>query len=147
MANNVFQFDNMLWIQTCKTSMGTSCACSYDTLNWAYVERKYILPKWSHSLPFLHRFIDDKFGIWSGSGEEFKLFLQDLNSYVERENILPKWSHSLLFLHRFIDDKFGIWSGSEQKDRHKNFPKTNKPSPLHPANFSTHPWSSKKHHT
>jgi len=40
MTNNVFQFDNTFWLQVCGTSMGTSCACSYATLYWAYIERK-----------------------------------------------------------------------------------------------------------
>jgi hypothetical protein len=89
MSNNIFQFDNTFWLQTCGTAMGTSCACSYATLYWAYIERKHILPKWSHALPFLRRFIDDKLGIWTGSEEEFLLFIQDLNSYSQL-----KWTSS-----------------------------------------------------
>jgi hypothetical protein len=83
MNNNVFQFDDTYWLQTCGTSMGTSCACSYATLYWAYIERKHILPKWKHQLYFLRRFIDDKFGIWTGSAEDFEHFKQDLNSYCQ----------------------------------------------------------------
>jgi hypothetical protein len=98
MTNNVFQFDNTFWLQICGTSMGTSCACSYATLYWAYIERKHILPKWSNSLFFLRRFIDDKFGIWSGSEEEFKLFLQDLNSYSQLEWTSDGLSSSVDFL-------------------------------------------------
>jgi len=89
MNNNVFQFDDTYWLQICGTSMGTSCACSYATLYWAYFERKLILPKWSHSLIFLRRFIDDKIGIWTGSEEEFNDFLHDLNSYSQL-----KWTSS-----------------------------------------------------
>jgi len=89
MSNNIFQFDNTFWLQTCGTAMGTSCACSYATLYWAYIERKHILPKWSHALPFLWWFINDKLGIWTGSEEEFQLFTQDLNSYSQL-----KWTSS-----------------------------------------------------
>jgi len=83
MTSNVFQFDDTYWLQTCGTSMGTSCACSYATLYWAYMERKYIIPKWKNQLYFLKRFIDDKFGIWIGTKEEFTSFIQDINSYTQ----------------------------------------------------------------
>jgi hypothetical protein len=80
---NVFQFEDTYWLQTCGTSMGTSCGCSYATLYWAYIERKYIIPKWKNQLYFLRRFIDDKFGIWIGTKEEFGSFIQDINSYSQ----------------------------------------------------------------
>ncbi len=80
---NVFQFDDTYWLQTCGTSLGTSCGCSYATLYWAYIERKYIIPKWKNQLYFLRRFIDDKFGIWIGTKEEFGSFIQDINSYSQ----------------------------------------------------------------
>jgi hypothetical protein len=89
MSNNIFQFDNTFWLQKCGTAMGTSCACSYATLYWAYFERKHILPKWSHSLPLLRRFIDDKFGIWTGTENEFNIFHQELNSFSQL-----KWTTS-----------------------------------------------------
>jgi hypothetical protein len=83
MTHNIFQFDDTYWLQTCGTSMGTSCACAYATLYWGYIERKYIIPKWEQKLPFLRRFIDDKFGIWLGSSEDFLNFTNDLNSYCQ----------------------------------------------------------------
>jgi hypothetical protein len=83
MTSNVFQFDNTYWLQICGTSMGTSCTCSYATLYWAYMEQKFIIPKWNEQLYFLRRFIDDKFGIWIGSKEEFEIFKQELNSYCQ----------------------------------------------------------------
>lgn len=81
MTHNIFQLDDTYWLQTCGTSMGTSCACAYATLYWGYIERKYILPKWKQNLLFLRRFIDDKFGIWLGTTETFTEFINDLNSY------------------------------------------------------------------
>jgi len=74
MSNNIFQFDNIFWLQIFGTAMDTSCTCSYATLYWAYIEHKHILPTWLHGLPSLWRFIDDKLGIWTGSEEEFQLF-------------------------------------------------------------------------
>jgi hypothetical protein len=98
MSNNIFQFDDTYWLQKCGTAMGTSCACSYATLYWAYIERKFIIPKWSHSLPFLRRYIDDKFGIWTGSEENFIAFLQDLNSYSQLKWTSSGLSSSVNFL-------------------------------------------------
>jgi hypothetical protein len=49
--------------------MGTSCPGAYTMLYWAYVEWTYIIPKWEPHLPFLKRFIKDKFGIWLGTNE------------------------------------------------------------------------------
>ena len=83
MTHNVFQLDDTFWLQTCGTSMGTSCACAYATLYWGYIERKYIIPKWKHNLTFLRRFIDDKFGIWTGTPEDFDRFIVDINSYSQ----------------------------------------------------------------
>jgi len=83
MTHNVFQFDNTFWLQTCGTSMGTSCACAYATLYWGYIERKLIIPKWKNNLLFLRRFIDDKFGIWVGTPEDFNNFIVDINSYSQ----------------------------------------------------------------
>jgi len=83
MTHNVFQLDNTYWLPTFGTSMGTSCACAYATLYWGYIERKYILPKWQHYIPYLRRFIDDKFGIWVGPPESFQEFAEDLNTYSQ----------------------------------------------------------------
>jgi hypothetical protein len=83
MTSNIFQFDDTFWLQTCGTSMGTSCACTYATLYWAFIERKHIIPKWKNQLFFLRCFIDDEFGIWLGQKEDFDLFQQDLNSYCQ----------------------------------------------------------------
>jgi hypothetical protein len=83
MNENVFQLDDTFWQQTFGTSMGTSCACAYATLYWGYIERKYILPKWQQNLLYLKRFIDDKFGIWLGTPDEFTNFIADINSYCQ----------------------------------------------------------------
>ncbi len=99
MNSNVFQFDDTYWLQTCGTAMGTSCACAYATLYWAYMERKHIIPKWIQHLPFIRRFIDDKFGIWIGIQEEFQSFTADLDSYCQL-----KWTtDSLSTSENFLD--------------------------------------------
>jgi hypothetical protein len=83
MTHNVFQLDDTFWLQTCGTSMGTSCACAYATLYWGYIKRKHILPKWKEKLIFLQRFIDDKLGIWVGTPKDFKQFIDNINSYSQ----------------------------------------------------------------
>ncbi len=98
MTSNIFQLDDTYWLQTCGTSMGTSCACAYATLYWAYMERKFIIPKWEQKLLFLHRFIDDKFGIWLGMMDEFNSFIIDTNSYCQLQWTSEGTSTSVDFL-------------------------------------------------
>jgi len=83
MTKNIFQLDDTFWMQTCGTSMGTSCACAYATLYWGYIERKLIIPKWKDKLLFLRRFIDDKLGVWVGTPEDFNDFIADINAYSQ----------------------------------------------------------------
>jgi hypothetical protein len=83
MTHNVFQLNDTFWLQTCGTSMGTSCAWAYATLYWGYIKRKHILPKWKEKLIFLQRFIDNKLGIWVGTPKDFKQFIDDINSYSQ----------------------------------------------------------------
>jgi hypothetical protein len=98
LTNNIFQFNNTYWLQKCGTAMGASCACSYATLYWAYIERKFKIPKWSHSLPFLRCYIDDNLGIWTGSDKNFTDFLKDLNSYSQLKWTSSGLSSSVNFL-------------------------------------------------
>ncbi len=102
MTHNAFQLDDTYWLQTCGTSMGTSCACAYATLYWAYIERKFIIPKWEQKLFFLRRFIDDKFGIWLGSDEEFLLFIEDINSHCQLQWTSEGLNTSVNFLNLTI---------------------------------------------
>jgi hypothetical protein len=78
--------------------MGTSCACAYATLYWAYMERKHLIPRWKQNLPFLKRFIDDKFGIWLGTNEEFKSFVEEINSYSQLQWTTDGLNTSIDFL-------------------------------------------------
>ena len=118
MNSNIFQFDNTYWLQTCGTAMGTSCACAYATLYWAYMERKYIIPKWKQHLPFIRRFIDDKFGIWTGTQEEFQSFTADLNSYCQLKWTTDGLSTSVNFLDLtiYIDKNRNIITKTFQKE-------------------------------
>ncbi len=98
MTSNIFQLDDTYWLQTCGTSMGTSCTCAYATLYWAYMERKFIIPKWEQKLLLLCRFIDEKFGIWLGTRDEFNSFIIEINSYCQLQWTSEKTSTSVNFL-------------------------------------------------
>ncbi len=98
MKSNIFQLDDTYWLQTCGTSMGTSCACAYATLYYVYMERKFIIPKWEQKLLFLSRFIDDKFEIWLGTEDEFNSFIIDINSYCQLQWTSEGTSTSVNFL-------------------------------------------------
>jgi hypothetical protein len=45
MTNNVSRHEDTHWLQTCGTSMGTSCQCTYATIYRVYFERKHIILK------------------------------------------------------------------------------------------------------
>jgi hypothetical protein len=64
MKHNIFQFDDMFWLQLHSTAMGTSTACMYATLYYAYHERLTLLSTFSNKLLYFCRFIDDIFRIW-----------------------------------------------------------------------------------
>jgi len=98
MTENIFQLDDTFWQQTFGTSMGTSCACAYATMYWGYIERKHIIPKWQQHLLFFRRFIDDKFGVWLGSSEDFTNFITDINSYCQLSWETAGLSKSVTFL-------------------------------------------------
>lgn len=79
--------------------MGTCCACMYATLYPAYHERKVILPKYSNSLIFLRRFIDDIYGIWTGPADAtWDNFKNDLNTFGKLKWIVSEPSTSVDFL-------------------------------------------------
>jgi hypothetical protein len=67
MTQNVFQFDDTYWIQTCGAAMGTSVACVLATIYYSYHEETSILPTYGNGGPllFYRRFIDDGFIIWT----------------------------------------------------------------------------------
>jgi hypothetical protein len=63
--------------------MGTSAACMYATLYYAYHERTVLIPKYGQNLHYFKRFIDDIFGIWipTPGGPTWEDFLVDLDAF------------------------------------------------------------------
>jgi len=102
--------------------MGTSCACTYAMLYWGFYERLYILPKWQRTLPFLRRFIDDKFGIWSGTDNEWTEFQNDLNNHCNLRWTTDTPSNTVTFL------DLTIYIGSDRRLYTKTY---QKPTNLH----------------
>ena len=88
MTHNVFKFGSTWWRQLIGTAMGTSCACIYATIFFAYFERKILLPKYKKNFLLYKRKIDDILGVWKtdpdnpNAWEEFK---DDLNKVSHLE--------------------------------------------------------------
>ena len=83
MHNNIFQFGDTWWRQNIGTAMGTSCACIYSTIYYAYHERTLLLKKYNKNLIYYKRFIDDIFLIWqptttNNSNNTWEQFNSDL---------------------------------------------------------------------
>ncbi|KAL7460992.1 hypothetical protein ACHAXS_001428, partial [Conticribra weissflogii] len=76
--NNVFEFGNEHFKQCMGTAMGTPVACIYATLYYRSHEGKLLLKKYEKAILFLRRFIDDMFGIWTGTSEQFESVKNDL---------------------------------------------------------------------
>ena len=77
--DNIFQFDDMFFRQEDGTAMGTSCAVLYATLYYGYHERTVLIPRFKRWCPYLTRFIDDKFGVWIGTSQQFECLKQTLD--------------------------------------------------------------------
>lgn len=85
--NNIFEFSDTFWIQISGTAMGTSCACMYATIYYAYHEINVLLPKYKLQLFYYRRFIDDALGIWLPHGSprdnelKWRQFKKDMDNF------------------------------------------------------------------
>ena len=87
MSENVFQYDDMFFLQKIGTAMGTNVAPPYAELYYAYHEFKVLFPKYPE-IQLLTRFIDDGFVAWYNKNnplnhnwktdERFNSFVADL---------------------------------------------------------------------
>eukprot|EP00956_Cyclotella_meneghiniana_P006518 scaffold8576_cov44-Cyclotella_meneghiniana.AAC.4 len=80
--------------------MGTSAAVMWATLYYAYHEVHTIISKYGHCLLYFKRFIDDIFGIWTGTAQEWSDFCNDIDNFGQlRWDIKDqKLSSSVVFL-------------------------------------------------
>ena len=67
MRNNIFQFEDLYFLQLLGTAMGISAAVMWATIYYAYHEIHTLLPKHGANLLYYKRFIDDVFCIWTGN--------------------------------------------------------------------------------
>ena len=98
MTTNVFEFGDTDWLQLKGTAMGTSCACLYATLYYALHERRLLLTKYSSSLIYYQRFIDDILGIWNGTDAEWTRFQNDMNQFGRLRWTTSKLAIEAIFL-------------------------------------------------
>lgn len=82
MKNNIFEWGDLYFLQLLGTAMGTSAACMWATLYYAYHEVHCLLPKHGRFLLYFKRFIDDIFGIWVGNEtNNWTDFCTDVNTF------------------------------------------------------------------
>ena len=101
MLNNIFKFGNTWWKQIVGTAMGTSCACVYATITFAYEERTLIQTKYSKNLGFYKRKIDDIFAVWLSDPSNptaWDSFNKDLNSCSSLDWNVEELADSVDFL-------------------------------------------------
>ena len=78
LQNNVFEFNDKLYLQKQGTAMGTKMAPSYANLFMGKIEKQLQ----NLGKPHIHtwkRFIDDIFVIWTGSKEDFHTYMEQIN--------------------------------------------------------------------
>ena len=78
LKHNVFEFDEKFYLQIQGTAMGTKMAPAYANLFMGRLETK-LINKAPNLIHTWKRFIDDIFIIWTGSTEEFKEFMLNIN--------------------------------------------------------------------
>ena len=100
MKNNLFESGNLFFLQLLCTAMGTSAAVRWATIYFAYHEVHTILPKYGHLLLYFKCYIDNVFGIWTGSTREWISFTNGLNNFGilkwDVEEVFPSKSVNFL---------------------------------------------------
>jgi hypothetical protein len=81
MRNNVFEWGDLYFLQLLGTAMGTSSAVMWATLYFAYHEVHCLIPNHGDRLFYFKRFIDDIFGVWTGTTTQWKTFCTDVNNF------------------------------------------------------------------
>lgn len=112
LTRNDFVFDSRYYLQIHGTAMGKRFAPSYANIYMADWERT-LLPK-CHKIPLLYvRYLDDIFGIWTYSEQDFKQYINTLNSHHDSINVKYNLQHTQIeFLDTevfFIKDNLEEW--------------------------------------
>jgi len=86
MRNNIMSFGDLFFLQLSGVAMGISPAPPIASIFYAIFEN-IMLPRWTHSIHFVRRFIDDGFAIWIHhpdpiiDEENWKQFQKEVNSF------------------------------------------------------------------
>ena len=76
---NNFEFNDENYLQILGCAMGTICAPPYANIFMGKFETDNIYPVFTGKCPLYLRFIDDIFGIWIGTKEEFNSTIESIN--------------------------------------------------------------------
>ncbi|XP_066931363.1 uncharacterized protein [Clytia hemisphaerica] len=134
---NNFCFNETHYLQIKGCAMGTKCAPTYANLFMSQFEESNIYPLLTEKCKTYLRFIDDIFMIWSGTEEELKRFIQEINTLHETIKFTADYSKKEI---SFLDTIVTI-SGSKLITRLYKKP-TDRSAYLH--NQSYHPNHLKK---
>ena len=121
MRNNLMQFGDTYFLQDVGTTMGTSVAVIFANLHHGWHEKTCILPRYkTHEDPpllFYKRFIDDIFGIWVGTDQQFDNLVEDANNFGIMKWDFNKPTTTVNFLDLSITVKEGkITTRTHQKE-------------------------------
>ena len=102
LQKNYFEFNNILYLQTSGTAMGTRCAPNYAVIFMAETEEEFLQSQTKVSRIWL-RFRDDIFMVWNHTREELDIFTTDLNKFHPTIKFTMETSEfGLPFLDTFI---------------------------------------------
>ncbi|XP_069486076.1 uncharacterized protein [Ambystoma mexicanum] len=96
--NSYFQYQNKFFLQTSGTSMGATMAPSYANCFMYKFETEHILKnqEWNSNIHLWSRYIDDIFGIWTGTESTFTDFFEYLNSIDPRIQFTSEISKDMI---------------------------------------------------
>ena len=86
LKNNLFQFNNQLFLQLIGTAMGTKCAPNYSNLFMAKkIDQEVIKMASKHGegvfpIRMFKRFLDDIIMLWCGTVESLHAFIKEINT-------------------------------------------------------------------
>ena len=135
---NNFIFNSTNYLQISGVAMGTKCAVIYANLFMSHFEETHIYPLIANKCPFYKRFIDDIFLLWTGTLDELKIFIEDLNRLHPTIKFDAKYSRTSV---EFLDTR--VYKSNDGKLQTTLYTKpTDRQSYLHSKSY--HPQSCKR---
>ena len=135
---NNFIFNSTNYLQISGVAMGTKCAVIYANLFMSHFEETHIYPLIANKCPFYKRFIDDIFLLWTGTLDELKVFIEDLNKLHPTIKFDAKYSKTSV---EFLDTR--VYKSNDGKLQTTLYTKpTDRQSYLHSKSY--HSQSCKK---